>query len=69
MADFQYKCTEYYAPQHEQCLKWDDPEVAIDWPLHEGRQPVLSPKDSKGLAFSNAPSFGYLDGPPLALSA
>lgn len=43
-ADFLYKTTDYYAPQAEASLRWDDPEVAIDWPL-EGITPLLSAKD------------------------
>ena len=45
-ADFEYKCTEYYHPEDEHCLIWNDPEVAIDWPIKE---PILSAKDRKGL--------------------
>lgn len=47
-AEFLYKTTDYYAPEHERCILWNDPCVAIDWPLH-GAQPVLSGKDQKGL--------------------
>jgi len=43
-ADFEYKCTDYYDPNDEGSLLWNDPDVAIDWPLDE---PVLSDKDSK----------------------
>ena len=46
VADFVYKCTEYYAPEHERCLRWDDPTVGIDWPL-DG-EPMLSAKDCNG---------------------
>lgn len=43
-ADFEYKCTDYYDPSDEGSLLWNDPDVAIDWPLDE---PTLSDKDSK----------------------
>lgn len=44
-ADFLYKTTNFYAPQLEGCVRWDDPTLAIDWPLG-GMQPVLSGKDA-----------------------
>ncbi|MBL4681613.1 MAG: dTDP-4-dehydrorhamnose 3,5-epimerase [Pseudomonadales bacterium] len=43
-ADFQYKCTDYYNPSDEGCVKWDDPEIGIEWPI-EG-EPRLSEKDA-----------------------
>jgi dTDP-4-dehydrorhamnose 3,5-epimerase len=54
-AEFLYKTTDYYAPQHERCLKWDDPTIAIDWPLQA--EPILSEKDNKGLSFEDASKF------------
>lgn len=54
-ADFLYKTTDYYAPQHEVCLKWDDPTVAIQWP--EGLNASLSAKDLAGLSWADAPKF------------
>lgn len=45
-ADFLYKTTTYYAPEHERTLRWDDPEVGIEWPLNG--EPVLAPKDREG---------------------
>ncbi|HWU65988.1 MAG TPA: dTDP-4-dehydrorhamnose 3,5-epimerase [Methylophilus sp.] len=54
-ADFLYKTTDYYAPQHEVCLKWDDPTVGIDWPLP--CEPNLSSKDQQGFSWVNAPKF------------
>lgn len=50
-ADFLYKTTDYYAPEHERCLAWDDPAVGIDWPLtqHGIATPLLSAKDRLGL--------------------
>ncbi|MCB2184001.1 MAG: dTDP-4-dehydrorhamnose 3,5-epimerase [Desulfobulbaceae bacterium] len=53
-AEFLYKCTEFYAPQHERCIRWDDKELAIDWPLVQGKSPILSPKDETGSAFKDA---------------
>ena len=45
-ADIDYKCTEYYHPEDELCLMWNDPEVAIDWTIND---PILTEKDKKGL--------------------
>ena len=46
-ADFLYKTTDYYAPQHERCIAWNDPSIGISWPaLAQGQQPLLSAKDS-----------------------
>ncbi len=44
-AEFLYKCTELYAPEHERSIRWSDPTLAIDWPLVNGVAPVLSAKD------------------------
>ena len=49
-ADFEYKCTEYYHPEDELCLMWNDPEVAIDWTIND---PILSEKDKKGLSLKD----------------
>ena len=49
-AEFLYKTTDYYAPAFDHCIRWDDPTLAIDWPL-DG-QPTLSPKDQCGQLFS-----------------
>lgn len=56
-AEFQYKCTDYYAPGDEVSLRWDDPEVGIDWPLVGGAAPQLSAKDEAGVSFDEAPRF------------
>jgi len=54
-ADFLYKTTDYYAPQHERCLRWDDPQVGIRWPLDElDGPPLLSAKDAAGAAWGEA---------------
>ena len=50
--DFLYKTTDYYAPALERCIVWNDPTLAIDWPVD--RNPVLSVKDSAGQAFKTA---------------
>jgi dTDP-4-dehydrorhamnose 3,5-epimerase len=49
VADFEYKCTDYYDPSDEGCLIWNDPTVAIEWP--EGIEPILSGKDALGDLF------------------
>lgn len=53
--EFLYKTTDYYAPQHERCIRWNDPEIGIEWPLTA--EPVLSAKDQLGLDFSKAEVF------------
>ena len=49
-AEFLYKTTDYYAPEHERCIVWNDPTLAIQWPL-EGVEPKLSAKDQAGSLF------------------
>jgi len=51
-ADFLYKTTDYYAPQHERCILWNDPAIGIRWPLD--REPSLSGKDQQGCPLSQA---------------
>lgn len=53
-AVFQYKVTDYWAPQHERCIVWNDPALAIKWPV---AAPIVNPKDAAGLHFANAPTF------------
>jgi dTDP-4-dehydrorhamnose 3,5-epimerase len=55
-ADFLYKTTDYYAPQFERCIAWNDPALAIDWPL-AGKLPQISVKDQAGVALANASVF------------
>jgi dTDP-4-dehydrorhamnose 3,5-epimerase len=52
VAECLYKATNYYAPQHERCILWDDPTIGIKWPL-EGT-PILSGKDRQGTGFDRA---------------
>jgi dTDP-4-dehydrorhamnose 3,5-epimerase len=56
-AEFVYKCTDYYFPEHEVALRWDDPQLGIDWPLIAGEKPLLSAKDARGLSFADAPVY------------
>lgn len=53
-ADFVYKCTDYYAPEHERALVWNDPDVGIDWPLAPDAEPILSGKDAQALRLADA---------------
>ena len=53
-AEFVYKCSEYYAPEYELCLKWNDPSLGINWPIIPNTVPLLSPKDKAGDFFENA---------------
>jgi len=52
-AEFLYKTTDYYAPEHERCIAWDDPTLAIDWPAMASA-PKLSAKDAAGASFLSA---------------
>jgi dTDP-4-dehydrorhamnose 3,5-epimerase len=54
-AEFLYKTTDFYAPQHECCLKWNDATVGIEWPLQGA--PLLSGKDQQGLSLQAAKKF------------
>ena len=56
-AEFVYKCTDYYRPEYEVTLRWDDPQLGIGWPLIAGKQPLLSAKDARGLSFADAPTY------------
>ena len=56
-ADVLYKATDFYNPQGERCLLWNDPSVAVDWHIPAGEAPILSAKDAKGLLFSDVEVF------------
>lgn len=57
MANFEYKCTDYYAPEHERAIHWADMDLKIDWPLFNGEKPIVSPKDSVALNFEQADKY------------
>ena len=56
-AEFNYKCTEYYAPEYDRSLLWNDPALNIEWPLGELPAPILSAKDQMGLPLAQAEVF------------
>jgi len=51
-AEVQYKTTDYYAPEHERCIAWNDRDLAISWPIRD--EPVLSAKDRAGVPLARA---------------
>jgi dTDP-4-dehydrorhamnose 3,5-epimerase len=53
-ADFLYRCTDFWAPQFERAIAWDDPDLAIRWPLPVGAAPLLSTKDAAAVRFRDA---------------
>ncbi len=54
VTDFLYKCSAHYAPEFERCIRWNDPELAIDWPIPTHAIPLVSAKDSRGSSFNAA---------------
>jgi dTDP-4-dehydrorhamnose 3,5-epimerase len=56
-AEFVYKVTDFYAPEWERTLRWDDPALAVNWPLIDGQLPILSAKDSQGMPFEKTELF------------
>lgn len=50
-AEVSYKATDFYSPEHERCIRWDDPDLSIAWPL-EGMEPTVSAKDAEGAPFA-----------------
>ncbi|PKL40230.1 MAG: dTDP-4-dehydrorhamnose 3,5-epimerase [Candidatus Riflebacteria bacterium HGW-Riflebacteria-1] len=57
VAEFQYKCTDYYNPAAERCIAFNDPDLAIDWPVTDPGQLILSAKDQAGKALKTADLF------------
>ena len=56
-ADFQYKCTDFYAPEHERSIHWQDIELGIDWPLEKSLKPLVSRKDQLAISYTKAEKF------------
>jgi len=56
-AEFVYKCTDYYAPEHERSVMWNDADINIVWPLISGTTPKLSSKDQDGTSFRGANAY------------
>lgn len=56
-ADFQYKCTDFYAPEYERSMYWADEELTIDWPLDNGAEPLVSQKDKQAVSFTQAEKY------------
>jgi dTDP-4-dehydrorhamnose 3,5-epimerase len=50
-AEIFYKCTDFYAQEHERCIRWDDPDAAVDWPI---QNPILSPRDASAPLLKDA---------------
>lgn len=56
-AEFTYKCTNYYSPEYERSLAWNDSFINIDWPIAANESPILSEKDNSGSSFTDAEYF------------
>lgn len=56
-ADLLYKCTTYYTPANDRTVRWDDPDLAIHWPLLDDRPPILSDKDASASLLRDAPTY------------
>jgi dTDP-4-dehydrorhamnose 3,5-epimerase len=55
--DFFYKATSPYNPQADRSLRWNDPELAIEWPIESGLEPLVSPKDAAAAAFADCEKY------------
>ncbi len=55
--DVLYQCTEFYAPQHERSIRWDDAKLGVSWPLPPGAIPQLSSKDANAAAFADSETY------------
>lgn len=53
-ADFEYRMTDYHSPEDGRTIRWDDPDIAIEWPVVSGQSPLMSEADSAGVPFRDA---------------
>ena len=53
-ADFEYRMTDYHAPEHNRSIRWDDPDIGIEWPSIGSEPPLMSAADSAGATFKDA---------------
>lgn len=53
-AEFEYRCTDYYASQHERTIQWNDPEIGIEWPESNSENLIISRKDEQGVPLAQA---------------
>ena len=56
-AVFEYKCTDFYAPEFERSIRWDDPDIGIEWPMSDAESPVLSEKDAVAAFLKDAETY------------
>lgn len=56
-SDLVYKCTDFYAPEHDRSILWSDPAIGIDWPVAEIGRPLISAKDEAGSPLAEAETF------------
>lgn len=57
IADIEYRMTDYYAPEHGRTIRWDDPDIGIDWPHVGGEAPTMSEKDLAGALLKDAETY------------
>jgi dTDP-4-dehydrorhamnose 3,5-epimerase len=55
--DFLYKCTDFYAPEHERAIRWDDAQLGVQWPLPANVTPLVSDKDARAPSFRDADTY------------
>lgn len=56
-ASFEYKCSDYYSPEMERTIRWNDPTIGIEWPIERGTEPILSTKDATAPLLADADTY------------